>query len=381
MMKDFTNEKLLQEKADSRERSKEARLQAKAEYAKSLDSLNKKKETGLRNLKKMEEEKISSLSSQNKDSKEVSLEIKACKKSYRKEKRFFLKSISSEKKKCASKRNFDSHYRHYVSSIDAFFSRPPMWVVNVVTFVLFFFLLIYFGISSGSFTGFGKAQPDMISKFFLGFIVPDYSMFFAFGDGFEQCVFYLCLQTFAIAFVGTLLASLFAIPFGFLASHKLLGKWAIVSEILLILIRTFPEIVFCILLVQITGIGPITGVVVLSIQSIGMVGKMYSDDLDSMNMNFLESLNATGGTTLSKIRVGVFPQVSSNFISTILYRFDLNLRNASILGLVGAGDMGRLILTYSNNQNWPQLGALLWGLLIMIMLVDFVSTKIRKKLV
>lgn len=381
MMKDFTNEALLKEKNESKERSKEARLEAQAEYAKSIDSLNKKKETGLENLKRMEEEKINALSSQNLDSKKLKEEIRACKKSYRKEKRFFVKNISSEKKKCASKKNFDSRYRHYVSSIDAFFSRPPMWVVNVVTFVVFFGLIIYFGIASGSFTGFGKAQPDMISKFFMGFLVPDYSMFFATGDNFVNCVFYLCLQTFAIAFVGTLLASLFAIPFGFLASHKLLGKWAIISEVLLILIRTFPEIVFCILLVQITGIGPITGVVVLSIQSIGMVGKMYSDDLDSMNMSFLESLNATGGTTLSKIRVGVFPQVSSNFISTILYRFDLNLRNASILGLVGAGDMGRLILTYSNNQNWPQLGALLWGLLIMIMLVDLVSTKIRKKLV
>jgi phosphonate transport system permease protein len=147
------------------------------------------------------------------------------------------------------------------------------------------------------------------------------------------------------------------------------------------LIRTFPEILFCMILVQVTGVGPVTGVVVLSFQSVGMIGKMYSDDLDSMNTSFLESLDASGATTLSKIRVGVFPQVFSNFISTVLYRFDLNLRNAAILGIVGAGDMGRLILSYSSDQNWPQLGALLWGLLVMVLIVDAISTAIRKKLV
>jgi phosphonate transport system permease protein len=148
-----------------------------------------------------------------------------------------------------------------------------------------------------------------------------------------------------------------------------------------VFIRTFPEILFCMILVQVTGVGPVTGVVVLSFQSVGMIGKMYSDDLDSMNTSFLESLDASGATTLSKIRVGVFPQVFSNFISTVLYRFDLNLRNAAILGIVGAGDMGRLILSYSSDQNWPQLGALLWGLLVMVLIVDAISTAIRKKLV
>lgn len=360
----------------NKERSKEAKLEAKAEYAKGMDSLVKLKANGLSNLKEskakhLEEEKNASLKEK------ISINC-----SYRKEKKIFLQNIKSQKKKLKVKKNFECKHRHYISSVDAFLSRPPMWVVNIVTFVVFFGLLIFFGIHSGSFDAFGKSQPKMIRDFFVGFFVPDYNMFF--GGGiypFEISVFYLCIQTFAIAFVGTVLASIFAIPFGFLASHKLLGKWAIISEVILILIRTLPEIIFCLIMVQVTGIGPITGVIVLAIQSIGMVGKMYSDDLDSMNLNFLESLNATGGTTLSKIRVGIFPQVSSNFISTILYRFDLNLRNASILGLVGAGDMGRLILEYSNNNNYPQLGALLWGLLIMVLIVDFISTKIRKKLV
>ena len=173
---------------------------------------------------------------------------------------------------------------------------------------------------------------------------------------------------------------------------------------ILIIIRTIPEIIFCYIMIRVTGFGPITGVVVLSIQSIGMIGKMYSDNLDSIDMSFLEALDSAGASRLSKIFIGVFPQVFPNFISTILYRFDLNLRTASILGLCGAGDLGQLILTYSSNANWPQLGSLIWGLgqliltyssnanwpqlgsliwglLVLILLVDFASTSIRKKLV
>lgn len=288
----------------------------------------------------------------------------------------------SEIKKLKTQCQFNKRHRHYISHIDAFFSRPPMWIVNLVTALIFLGVFVYFGFTSGFFTGFGQGHIGNVGKFFQGFFVPDYALFFGTGRwSFDQSVLFLCLQTFAIAFLGTLFASIFAIPFGFLASHKLMGRWAIISEIILILIRTIPEIVFCLILVQWIGFSPLTGVVVLSIQSIGMVGKMYSDDLDSMDMTFLESLDASGATTLTKIRVGIFPQVSGNFISTILYRFDLNLRNASILGLVGAGDLGRMILDYTNNQNWPQLGALLWGLLIMVLIVDFISTQIRKKLV
>ena len=98
-------------------------------------------------------------------------------------------------------------------------------------------------------------------------------------------------------------------------------------------------------------------------------------------MTFLEAYDSCGSTRFGSIRVGVLPQVLPSFLSTILYRFDLNLRTASILGLVGAGDLGRLILRFSSEHKWPQLGSLMWGLIVMIVLVDLVSTQIRKKLV
>lgn len=364
MEKQYRPEEEAKLKKDSRLRDLEAKKNAQSEYESSLLKLDEtiaKEEKGL--TLRAQQGEIS------KEEAKSSIQLLRHKR-------------KNEIKKLKTQCSFNKRHRHYLDHIDAFFSRPPMWVVNLVTFLIFAGFFVYFGFQSGFFTGFGKGHISNVTKFFEGFFVPDYNLFFGTGRwSFDQSVLFLCLQTFAIAFLGTLFASLFAIPFGFLASHKLMGRWAIISEIILIIIRTIPEIVFCLILVQWIGFSPLTGVVVLSIQSIGMVGKMYSDDLDSMDMTFLESLDASGAKTLTKIRVGIFPQVSGNFISTILYRFDLNLRNASILGLVGAGDLGRLILDYTNNQNWPQLGALLWGLLVMVLLVDLVSTQIRKKLV
>ncbi len=276
----------------------------------------------------------------------------------------------------------DKSHRSFVSVLDAYFSRPPMWIVNLVTALIFLGFFIYFSIEQKVFQPTGQGWIQTVGDFFKGLFVPDYDMFFGTGAyPFTSSVLYLCLQTFAIAFLGTLFASILAVPFGFLASKKLFGKWSYISTAVLILIRTVPEIVFCYIMIMVTGFSPLTGVVVLSIQSIGMVGKMYSDGLDGMDMTFLEAYDSCGSTRFGSIRVGVMPQVLPSFLSTILYRFDLNLRTASILGLVGAGDLGRLILRFSSEHKWPQLGSLMWGLIVMIIIVDLISTRIRKKLV
>lgn len=295
---------------------------------------------------------------------------------------FLKKSEKRDIKQIKDTYHHDKFHRSFFSVLDAYLSRPPMWIVNLVTLAIFLGVFIYFAFNQKMFESTGHGWLQTIADFFKGLFVPDYDMFLGTGVySFETSVVYLCLQTFAIAFLGTLFASILAVPFGFLASKKLFGKWSYFSTAVLILIRTVPEIVFCYIMIMVTGFSPITGVVVLSIQSIGMVGKMYSDGLDGMDMTFLEAYDSCGSTRFGSIRVGVLPQVLPSFLSTILYRFDLNLRTASILGLVGAGDLGRLILRFSSEHKWPQLGSLMWGLIVMIVLVDLVSTQIRKKLV
>lgn len=377
-MKETQNERVLEmrrQQAESKERNRLARAEAKKEKAERLFALRKE-------LERRQSELDGAIDRVRSDGTLSQDERKERLSELQKQRHGLPTYARRQRKDIRIQTAFKARNRHFLSAVDAFFSRPPMWVVNLVFVAIFVAIFVYFGIECGYFTP-GKGATSNLLLFAKGLFVPDYDLFFATGDygDFTQSVVYLCLQTFGIAFVGTLFSAILSIPFGFFASKKLFGNWSYISMVILIVIRTIPEIVFCFIMVRITGFSPMTGVIVLSIQSIGMIGKMYSDNLDSIDMTFLEALDASGATALSKIRLGVVPQVFPNFMSTILYRFDLNLRTASILGLVGAGDLGRLILTYSRNANWPQLGALIWGLLIMVLLVDFVSTTIRKKLV
>ena len=134
-------------------------------------------------------------------------------------------------------------------------------------------------------------------------------------------------------------------------------------------------------MLTVSGFGAFTGVAVLSIHSVGMIGKMYAEQLDVISSEPLEALDAVGATGFTKIQYGVVPQVMPNFLSVILYRFDLNIRTASLLGLVGAGGLGYPILVYSQNEHWPELAAALYGIIILVLLVDTVSSFLRKKLV
>ncbi len=365
---------LKEAKAKTKEENRLSRARAEEKMTKDLVASKKRFDEDRNKLKEEHEVALACLTD--------STARKEEEKRYRKQLSFLNKAEKGDAAQIKDTYHHDKKHRPFLNVLDAFLSRPPLWISNAVLLLVFLGVFLYFSYQQGLFHSSGKVWLNTITAFFHGFFVPDYNMILGVGGySFQQSVIYLCLQTFAIAFLGTLFASLLAIPFGFLASKKLFGRWSYLSTTVLIIIRTIPEIVFCYVMIMVTGFSPLTGVIVLSIQSIGMIGKMYSDGLDGMDMTFLEAYDSCGSTRFGSIRAGVFPQVMPSFLSTILYRFDLNLRTASILGLVGAGDLGRLILTYSNESKWPQLGALMWGLIVMIILVDLVSTQIRKKLV
>ena len=92
-------------------------------------------------------------------------------------------------------------------------------------------------------------------------------------------------------------------------------------------------------------------------------------------------MDAAGCTTFQKIRHGILPQLYADFMSTIIYRFDMNLRDATVLGLVGAGGIGSPLIFAMNAYKWNQVGAILTGLIVLILLIEVASTKIRYKLV
>lgn len=213
----------------------------------------------------------------------------------------------------------------------------------------------------------------------LGLVQPNTDLLFNMTSG---GVLYLLLETMAIAFLGTIVGAIVAIPLAFLSASNIVPRpVAFVIRLLLIVIRTIPAIVYGLMFIRVTGQGPFAGVLTMSLTSVGMLSKLYVDVIEDLNTSVLESMESIGCTTMEKIRYGILPQLSAMFMSIVIYRYDMNLRDAAILGLVGAGGIGAPLIFAMNSYRWSEVGSILIGLILLILVVEVVSNKVRSKLV
>ena len=193
---------------------------------------------------------------------------------------------------------------------------------------------------------------------------------------------YLLIETIAIAFLGTIIGAILAIPLAFLSSSNVVPKpIAFLTKILLIAIRTIPAIIYGLMFIRVTGPGPFAGVLTMSLTSIGMLSKLYADVIEDLDISVLESMTSIGCSLFEKIRYGIVPQLFAMFLSIVIYRFDMNLRDAAVLGLVGAGGIGAPLIFAMNSYRWEEVGSILIGLVLLILMVEYMSNKIRNKLV
>ena len=192
---------------------------------------------------------------------------------------------------------------------------------------------------------------------------------------------YLLFQTIAIAFLGTIIGGILAIPFSFLASDRIVPKWiGWIFRLLILLIRTIPSLVWALVWIRVTGPNAFCGVVTQSVCSIGMISKMYMTAIEDLDVRILESLDAAGCSAFQKIRYGVLPQIIPNFISTVIYRFDINMKDATTLGIVGAGGIGAALIQCMNSSRWSMVGAYLFGMILLMLVIEWLSTRIRNRL-
>ena len=274
---------------------------------------------------------------------------------------------------------------HYKDPVSAYQARPKMWIVNLVSFLVFLAVLVYMNINlnvSSVFTQ--QVHWDLAKERLHDFFTPDWDYYLGKGDyAFSEGVLYSCFVTLGITIVGTSFAFLLSIPFGFLASHKLFGRYAYIEETILIVIRTFPELLLALFFVSLTGQTWMTALLCLSIHSIGMIGKLFADQLDEMDTEGLEAMDAQGANPFQRVALAVFPEVRPAFFSVGLYRLDINLRSATTIGIVLSQDAGigfSILMDLSKNA-YHRLGADTFGILLMIIVVDLFSSWLRKKLV
>lgn len=256
-------------------------------------------------------------------------------------------------------------------------NRPRKWVLYLAI-VLLIVVMVGWSASDIKFTGLTVTGTEVAKGVLHGVFSPDKALLFGTSD---TDVPYLLLQTIAIAVLGTLIGAVLAIPFAFLASFNIMPKpVAYAVRVLILMIRTIPSIVWALMWIRVTGPGAACGVITQSICSIGMISKMYITAIEDLDTHILESLNAMGCTPFQKIRYGVIPQLTASFISTTIYRFDINLKDATTLGIVGAGGIGASLVQCLNSRRWAMVGAFVWGLMVLVLIIELISTRIRRKL-
>lgn len=261
----------------------------------------------------------------------------------------------------------EEQFKKYPSSL-------PMFVIAFISIVALYLLTVYIT----EFKGLDAIGISLLKAALKGMLSPNWeSIFTASKFG----VPYLLLETFAIAFLGTLIGTILAIPFAFFSARNITNNvCAYIGLTIISIIRAFPSVVWGIIFVKIVGTGPFAGVLTMSISSLGMLTKLLIEAIEDMDKGVLEALDAIGCTTIQKIRHGILPQLGPSIISTIIYRLDINVKNATVLGLVAAGGIGYELLASISGRRWSDTGAFLLGLVVLVLTLEWVSTKIRKKL-
>ena len=264
-----------------------------------------------------------------------------------------------------------------VSIEEAYEMRPRLWLVYTLIILIVVSLLSWSG-TTVEFKGFASKGIEVAKGVGYGLIHPDTKLLFNLTT---EGVPYQLFQTVAIAVLGTIIGGLLAVPFSFLACDKIVPKGvAAIFQAVILLIRTIPSIVWALVWIRVTGPNAFCGVVTQSVCSIGMISKMYITAIEDIDTRILESLDASGCTTFQKIRYGILPQIIPNFISTVIYRFDINVKDATTLGIVGAGGIGAALIQCINSSRWSMVGAYLCGMVILMLFIEFFSTKIRNRL-
>ncbi|MCF6420002.1 MAG: phosphonate ABC transporter, permease protein PhnE [Furfurilactobacillus sp.] len=190
------------------------------------------------------------------------------------------------------------------------------------------------------------------------------------------------LETIQMALIGTTLGTLLAIPAAIIAARNVVtNKWITgFVRIIFNMIRTLPDLLLAALFVAIVGIGPYAGVLTLTIFSFGMITKLFYECIETIDNGPLEAILTTGGKRSAMVMFAILPQVSSRFISYILYTFEINVRASTVLGYLGAGGIGQQLQTSLSQFRYDQTAVIILAILIMVLAIDGLSNFARERL-
>ncbi len=195
--------------------------------------------------------------------------------------------------------------------------------------------------------------------------------------------FYLYLgaigQTLSIAFLGTLLAAVLAVPMGFLAARNVVANRLVhlLARRSLDTIRSVDTLIWALIWINVVGLGPFAGVLAIMCSDFGAFGKLMSEAIETASDKPVEGILSTGGSRFAAIRFGVVPQILPVFASQILYYFESNTRSATIIGIVGAGGIGLHLSELIRVLEWQQAAFVILMVLVTVAAIDQISQRLR----
>ncbi|MEV5029927.1 phosphonate ABC transporter, permease protein PhnE [Paenibacillus sp. LPE1-1-1.1] len=190
------------------------------------------------------------------------------------------------------------------------------------------------------------------------------------------------LETIRMALIGTTIGALIAMPIALLCAGNIVrSRWLRHPvRFVLNLIRTIPDLLLAAIFVAIVGIGPLPGTMALTVFSFGLIAKLTYEALEGIDRGPLEAMTAVGANGMQRILFAVIPQIQAHFMSFTLYTFEINVRAAAVLGLVGAGGIGHYYEITLGFLEYDKTSVIIIFTLAIVLLIDYSSTKLREKL-
>jgi phosphonate transport system permease protein len=191
------------------------------------------------------------------------------------------------------------------------------------------------------------------------------------------------LESLAMAFLGTMLAVVVALPLALLGAGNVIGNVLLRFSVRRLYdgLRGIDTLIWALIFVAAVGMGPFAGILALAVPDIGTLSKLFSEALESADRRQVEAVRAAGANRVLAVRLGLIPQVAPVMLSQILYTLESNARSSTVLGSVGAGGIGLALADRIRINNWDEVAFIVLLILAMVAAIDFVSRRLRLKII
>ncbi len=192
------------------------------------------------------------------------------------------------------------------------------------------------------------------------------------------------LETLLIAFWGTVLATVFAMPVAYISARNTSPFYPVVylfGRSIIVFSRSTHEFIFALIFVSALGLGPLPGILALGFRSIGFLAKTTSEVIENVDHDPIEAMEAAGANPISVFMFGILPQIYPIVVGNVIFQLDINLRRAAILGMVGAGGIGYVFSEQMQAYEWNNAGTVVLGIAVMVIMGEAISNRIRVRLI